>query len=91
MSTHPQIKVVGSNGQISLGKEFAGKTIIIDQIGEGSWVIKAGRFIPDSEKWIYQTSQLEKLENALTWAEKNKPLDNFTSVVKDIEHGKNKN
>ncbi|MCX7120360.1 MAG: hypothetical protein NTZ67_01060 [Gammaproteobacteria bacterium] len=91
MSTHSQIKVVGSNGQISLGKEFAGKTVIIDQISEGSWVIKAGQFIPDSEKWIYTAAHLEKLENALDWAQKNKAVDNFDSIIKDIEHGKNKN
>jgi hypothetical protein len=27
-----QIKVVGTNGQISLGKEFAGKTVLVDPI-----------------------------------------------------------
>ena len=26
-----------------LGKEFAGKTVMIDQIDNGTWVIKTGR------------------------------------------------
>ncbi len=86
-----QVKVVGSNGQISLGKEFAGKTIVIEQISVGSWIIKAGQFIPDSEKWLYQIKHLSKLDKALNWAEKNKPVENLEIIAKGIEHGKNKN
>lgn len=86
-----QVKVIGSNGQISLGKEFAGKMILIDQINKGTWIIKAGEFIPDSEKWLHQNSHRAKLEKALEWAEKNKPEDNFDQLARDIEHGRNKN
>ena len=79
------VKMVGANGQISLGKEFAGKMVLIDQVDDGTWIIKSGEFVPDSEKWLYQGANLPKLEKALEWAEKNKPVDNFENLVKKIE------
>lgn len=91
MSIHAQVvKIIGANGQVSLGKEFAGKMVLIDQINEGIWLIKAGEFIPDAEKWLYQDNNASKVDKALTWAEKNSPNDNFDKLTKDIEDGWNK-
>ena len=88
---HQQVKVVGANGQLSLGKAFAGKTIVIDQVDEGTWIIKSGKFIPDSEAWLHQEKHAAKLEKALDWAKKNKPVDNFDKVIKELKkHAKNK-
>jgi hypothetical protein len=39
------IKTVGNSGQISLGKKFAGQTVMIDGIQTGVWVVKLGRFL----------------------------------------------
>jgi hypothetical protein len=83
---HQQIKVVGMNGQFSLGKEFAGKTVLIDQIDEATWVIKAGTFVPDSEKWLYHGKNLARLEKAMDWAEKTAPVDNFDQLVKGFRN-----
>jgi hypothetical protein len=85
MNAYRQVKVIGMNGQVSLGKEFAGRTVLVDQVDNGTWVIKAGDFVPHSEKWLHEMSHLAKLEKALDWAEKNKPLDNFDQLVKDIK------
>ena len=84
MSLHQQVKVIGTNGQVSLGKEFAGKTVLVDQIDESTWVIKAGKFIPDSEKWLHHGKSMAKLEKALDWAEKHKPKDNFDELAQGI-------
>lgn len=86
MSIHQQVKVIGANGQVSLGKEFAGKMVLVDQISSDTWIVKSGEFIPDSEKWLYQGNNSAKLEKALKWAEKNKPIDNFDDIAKKIEH-----
>lgn len=80
---HSQVKVVGSNGQLSLGKEYAGKMVIIDQIDEGTWMIKAGVFLPDNERWLYQKGQMDKLDKAISWAEENEPKDNFEKFSKE--------
>ena len=45
-----RIQILNSNGDIFLGKEYAGKTVVVDQTGEYSWVIKTVDFIPDFEK-----------------------------------------
>ncbi len=38
-------KQVGVSGQISLGKEYAGRTVLIDSTEPGVWVIKAAQTI----------------------------------------------
>ena len=83
--SHRQVKIIGINGQVSLGKEFAGKMILIDQPEKGTWLIKIGEFVPESEKWLYQSNNLSKLDRALDWTEKNKPTDNFDRLAQEIE------
>ena len=86
-----QIKVIGTNGQLSLGKEFAGKMVLIDQIDNGTWIIKSGEFVPDSEKWLQKNNNSNKIEEAIDWALKNKPSDNFDDALQRIENDIGKN
>lgn len=86
-----QIKTIGPNGQLSLGKEFAGRNVMIDQVDEHTWIIKEGEFIPCSERWLYEADHLRKLEKALAWAEKNNPQDNFEQLAQEIEDDKHQN
>jgi len=67
------IKSVGRSGQISLGKKHAGRTVLIDQIDPSVWIIKLGKFIPESEQWLHQTDIRNDLNEAITWSEKNPP------------------
>lgn len=39
------VKSVGSNGQIALGKEFAGRLVMLDQTAPGVRTMKLGQFI----------------------------------------------
>jgi len=64
------IKSVGRSGQISLGKKYAGQTVLIDQIETGVWIIKLGRFIPENEMWLHQPDSQRNLDEAIVWAEK---------------------
>ena len=59
------IKVVGASGQISLGKEFAGRTVLIESSEPGVWVIKTARTIPDAEWWLHQPEASARLDRAL--------------------------
>ena len=86
MSQHHQVKVIGHNGQLSLGKAFAGQMVMIDQVDKGTWIIKTGEFIPDSEKWLYSGDNLEKLNRALSWAKNNQPKDNFEEIAGKIKN-----
>jgi hypothetical protein len=69
------IKTVGSSGQISIGKKFAGQTVMLSELDNGVWLIKLGRFISDNEKWLHDPDVENTLNKALDWAEKNLPAD----------------
>ena len=74
------VKTVGNSGQVSLGKEYAGHHVLIDQIEKGVWIIKAGKFVPDSEGWLQDPDVSADLDKAIAWAEQNPPKE--TSVGK---------
>ena len=69
------VKTVGSSGQISLGKKFAGQTVLLDEIETGVWVIKLGRFIPENEKWLHGPEVQAELDEAIAWAEEHPPKE----------------
>ena len=75
------IKSVGRSGQISLGKKFAGKTVLIDQIETGVWVVKLGQFIPESEQWLHEPKVRNEIDEAVAWAEKNPPRKSNLKVI----------
>jgi len=80
------IKTVGSSGQISLGKKFAGQTVMLDEIDTGVWILKLGRFIPDNERWLHGPDVQADLNEAIAWAEKNPPADtNFEELESRIK------
>jgi hypothetical protein len=67
------IKTIGRSGQIALGKEYAGRSVLIDELEPGVWIIKLGQFIPDSERWLDDTQVRQEVEEAIAWAERNPP------------------
>lgn len=80
------IKTVGSSGQISLGKKFAGQTVMLDEIDTGVWIVKLGRFIPDNERWLHSPDVQAELSEAIAWANKNPPEDtNFEELEARIK------
>ena len=47
-----EIKTIGASGQISLGKQYAGRTVTVEKVEEGVWTIKTAQVIPDNERWL---------------------------------------
>jgi hypothetical protein len=80
------VKQVASNGQISLGKEFAGKQIQISKLNNNTLIIKMGAFIPDDEKWINTEENTLKLNEAIKWAETTNRKDNYLEIEGLIEN-----
>jgi len=80
------IKTVGSSGQISLGKKFAGRHVLVDELEPGVWIVKLGRFIPESERWLHSGAVKEDLDEAINWAEQTPPqlsdLDELEERIK---------
>ncbi len=63
------VKTVSPSGQISLGKKYAGKTVIIEQPEEGEWYIKTGVTIPENELWLHTPEMKERLKEFFEWVE----------------------
>ncbi len=80
------IKKVGTSGQVSLGKEYAGKNVMIEQVDKGVWIIKTGDFIPDNEKWLHSSKVAKDLDEAIEWAEKHPPKEaNLNTLEKKLK------
>ena len=48
----PAVKVVGANGQITLGKQYAGRQVLVEQREPGVWIVRTATAIPDNERWL---------------------------------------
>jgi len=75
VATQPCVKVIGANGQISLGKQYAGRQVLIEEQEVGVWLVRTATVIPDNERWLHQPKAAKDLQNALSWAQANSPAD----------------
>lgn len=69
------VKVVGTNGQISLGKQYAGRQVLIEEPEPGVWLIRTATVIPDNERWARTPGSAKYLAEALIWAENHPASD----------------
>jgi hypothetical protein len=69
------IKTVGQSGQIALGKAYAGRHVLMDELEPGVWLVKLGEFIPDSERWLHAPDVKADLDEAIAWAESHPVLE----------------
>ena len=51
----PDVKTIGASGQNSLGKQYAGRTVTVDEVEPGVWCINTAQVIPDSEMFPAHT------------------------------------
>jgi len=77
------VKKIGASGQISIGKEYAGRTVLVERIEEGVWLIKTAQIIPDSEQWMYEESARERIDRAIVWAEEHTPEETDLEKLSD--------
>jgi len=69
------VKVIGSKGQISLGKQYAGRRVLVEETAPGVWLVRTARVIPDDERWLQHSKASNDLRDALAWAQKHAPDD----------------
>ncbi len=69
------VKTIGPNGQISLGKQFAGRPVIVEQREPGVWLIRTATIVPDNERWIHDPKAAADIAAALNWSAANPPSD----------------
>ncbi len=81
LTTPLSIKVIGANGQISLGKQFAGRQVLVEEQEPGVWLVRTATVIPDNERWLHEAQAAVDLARALDWAKANTPHDTDVDTV----------
>lgn len=81
------VKVIGANGQISLGKEFAGRQVLMEEREPGVWTIRLAVVIPENELWLHQPQAASELRRALDWAQQNPAqASDLEALTATLEH-----
>ncbi len=80
-ATQSSVKVIGANGQISLGKQFAGRQVLVEEQEPGVWLVRTASVIPDNERWLQPPQVVADLQKALAWARANPPADANADAV----------
>jgi hypothetical protein len=89
LATQPSVKVIGANGQISLGKQYAGRQVLVEEQEPGVWLVRTATVIPDNERWLHQPTAAVDLQNALIWAQSNSPTDTHIDAILEKLNGEN--
>lgn len=88
LARHPCIKVIGLNGQISLGKQFAGRQVLVEEQEPGVWLVRTATVTPDNERWLQGPQTAADLTRALDWTKTNSANDtNVGSILEKLTNG----
>ena len=79
----PTVKVIGSNGQISLGKQFAGRQVLVEEQEPGVWLVRTATVIPDNERWLHEGQAASDLQRATAWSASHAAQDDDTTAQLD--------
>ena len=78
-----QLKVVGSSGQISIGKRHAGKTLRMEHRVDGTIVLTSVAVVPESQLWTIRAPHRSRIARGMAWAATQPPaesdLDNLAA------------
>ena len=74
-ATDSEIKVVGKSGQISLGKRYAGKTLELQRLDDGSLLLRAVAMVPESQLWTLEEPHRSRIQTGLAWAAQTAPRE----------------
>ena len=77
----PTVKVIGANGQIPLGKQFAGRQVLVEEQETGVWLIRTATVIPDNERWLHQPEAAADLARATAWSVQQSASDAQTDAI----------
>ncbi len=69
------IRTIGNSGQITLGEQYAGQRVVVDEIKTGLWMIKAGEFVPADRHWFEKPELMASIDRGLRWIAENPPAE----------------
>jgi hypothetical protein len=73
-----EMKKVSRNSRVTLPKEFAGKYVYVEKIGEGVLRVETSERIPDSEKIFHTEEYRNRLKRFDQWMDEHAPDDSNT-------------
>lgn len=79
-----ELKVVGRSGQISLGKRYAGKTLELQRLEDGSLLLRAVAMVPESQLWTLQEPDRSRIARGLAWAERTEPAESDPESLMEL-------
>lgn len=83
----PSVKVIGANGQISLGKQYAGRQVLVEEHEPGVWLVRTASVIPDNESWLHDPKAASDLQAAMAWSATHAATDADTEdTLKRLDH-----
>lgn len=85
IASQPTVKLVGTNGQISLGKQYAGRQVLVEEKEPGVWLVRTATVIPDNERWLHTEPATSAIKEAVDWAQANPASDkSATKLLKKL-------
>lgn len=66
-----KLLTVPANGQISIGKSWAGRHILVEEVGNDKIHISSGIFVPDSQRTFHTKEAKKSLDAFNEWEGKN--------------------
>lgn len=73
---------VPENGQISIGKKWAGREVKLEIVSDNEIKIVSGIFIPDHQKTFYTPEAQKQLEEFNQWEATHPPKDTDLEVLR---------
>ena len=86
----PEIKRVGESGQISVGRELAGKLLRLEQLEDGRLLLTPVVDVPEAQLWTLREPHKSRIERGLTWAAANPPKETDLDALKKVRRRKRK-
>jgi hypothetical protein len=69
------LKTVGSSGQISIGKAYAGKTLRVTLHEDGSMLLTPVVVVPESQMWTLQADAQAAISRGMAYAAAHAPVE----------------
>ena len=86
-ASHLSVTVIDANGQSSLGKQFSGSQVLLEESEPGVWIARTAAAVADNERWLHEAKAPADLSAALDWA-LNHPAteENADEVMKRLKN-----
>jgi hypothetical protein len=85
----PAIKRVGQSGQVSIGRELAGKLLRLEQLEDGRLLLTPVVDVPESQVWTLREPDKSRIERGLAWAAATPAKEtNLTAAVTKAKRSK---